>query len=593
VSLIGRLSLRWKVPALLAIVLAAAVTTFGLMAYGVVRRAAIAAAVARQASVADQIAQLAQAGLGNLTRQVAEVASEPALVSALRDPANATAMAAAHTTLARLARDSALLVSVELRDREEKQVDAVGRPVPVRKSVVPAVSADSVSRSGFYLAGDRVVYDVRAPVRDGDRHIGWVVVVRPPATTGQGVRVLAQLIGEEAVLLLGNADGSFWTDLRGPVQRPVPSLGGIPYERDGRRRLSAAVPLPRTPWVLAVEMPEDVVLAPTRALLRNLAVLAVVIVVAAALAGERLTRSITAPIVGLTARAESIAGGSPPLPAQPIHRQDEIGRLARAFAVMADSVRQAREHLESQIGERTAELERALAQLQQAQDELLRKERLAMLGQLSSSIGHEMRNPLGVMNNAVYYLEMTLPDAPPKVKEYLALIRGQIRLSERIVSDLLDSTRSRPPESASVAVPDLLDEQLARVTIPRSVRVERDLASDLPRAWVDPDHAGQILVNLVTNAIQAMDGTGGMLRVRAHGRDGRVCIEVEDSGPGVPVENLEKIFEPLFTTKARGIGLGLSVSRSLARANEGDLTVRNLAGAGAVFLLDLPADTRA
>ena len=98
----------------------------------------------------------------------------------------------------------------------------------------------------------------------------------------------------------------------------------------------------------------------------------------------------------------------------------------------------------------------------------------------------------------------------------------------------------------------------------------------------------RILVNLFTNATQAMDNHPGVLSVRAHNGDGRVHINVRDTGPGVPSELAEKIFEPLYTTKARGIGLGLSVARSLAIANRGSLSVKNHPGGGAVFMLDLP-----
>lgn len=211
-----------------------------------------------------------------------------------------------------------------------------------------------------------------------------------------------------------------------------------------------------------------------------------------------------------------------------------------------------------------------------------------MLGQLSSSIGHELRNPLGVMLNAVYFLEMTLRDAPPKAREYLRLVREQIRLSERIVSDLLDSARTRPPQRAALSVHDVVSECSQRVPVPASIRMERDMPPDLPALYADPDQLGQILVNLFTNAVQAMDGREGTLTVRARQYDSRVRIEVQDTGDGVPEEHRDKIFEPLFTTKARGIGLGLSVSRSLAQANSGDLSVANHSGGGAVFRLDLP-----
>ena len=131
------------------------------------------------------------------------------------------------------------------------------------------------------------------------------------------------------------------------------------------------------------------------------------------------------------------------------------------------------------------------------------------------------------------------------------------------------------------------------MAVPANVHVEVAVDDHLPNVHVDPDQIGQIMVNLLTNATQAMDNQPGVLSIRARDGDGRVHIDVRDTGPGVPAELVEKIFEPLYTTKARGIGLGLSVSRSLATANRGTLTVMNHPGGGAVFSLVLPTSQSA
>ena len=218
----------------------------------------------------------------------------------------------------------------------------------------------------------------------------------------------------------------------------------------------------------------------------------------------------------------------------------------------------------------------------------MRKEKLAMLGQLASGVGHELRNPLGVMTNAVYFLRMVLASSPKNVLEYLEILQQQITLSEKIVSDLLDFARSKPPQRMPTSVPTVARAQLERLGSTNGIRIEQHYPNDLPQALVDPTQMGQIVLNLLSNAMQALEGTGS-IAVNAHANDGAVHLDVVDTGPGVPPENIEKIFEPLFTTKARGIGLGLAVSRTLARANGGDLTVRSMVGQGATFRLTLPA----
>ena len=119
--------------------------------------------------------------------------------------------------------------------------------------------------------------------------------------------------------------------------------------------------------------------------------------------------------------------------------------------------------------------------------------------------------------------------------------------------------------------------------------MEEEFPETLPNVHVDPVHAGQVVMNLLTNAVQAMGEKGGTLRLRGTLNGGNVVLlEVSDTGPGVAPENLERIFEPLFTTKARGIGLGLAVSKSLAQANGGDLAVTSEPGQGATFLFAMP-----
>lgn len=585
-KLLGSLSLRWKIPALIALLIFFAVAVFGLIGYATVRNSTMDAAIAHQRAAAGQVANLVSRNPVELQRRLTQSAAHPAILGLFRNP-EAPLSDSAKAILSRLAPDTSTLVGVELIDRRGRSLLSRG---PERAGETPlewAPPSDSAAVSPFFRQGEHIAFEISAPVRAGDRILGHITQLRRVRAGTTASRAIADLIGAEATLFIGNANGSLWSDLSEVLQSDVPPGDGR-YARLGTHMLGATAGVSGTPWSVAVETPEQVVLAPVRSVVWRFSVIAMLIIASGALIGDRLSRGMTRPLEQLAASAEGIAGGDLERRDIAIDRSDEIGRLGRSFAVMADSVRDAREHLESMIGVRTDALERALAQLKDAQEELVRKERLAMLGQLSSSIGHELRNPLGVMLNAVYFLEMTLKDSPPKAREYLRLVREQIRLSERIVSDLLDSARTRPPQRAVLCVEDVVSECSKRVPVPATIRVERDVPADLPPAYADPDQLGQILVNLFTNAVQAMDGREGTLIVRARQHDRQVRIEVQDTGDGVAEEHQDKIFEPLFTTKARGIGLGLSVSRSLARANSGELRVMNHSSGGAVFMLDLP-----
>jgi signal transduction histidine kinase len=437
------------------------------------------------------------------------------------------------------------------------------------------------------MRGDQLLYERASPIRDGARVVGHLVQLRKVVASPAVLRQVSSLIGKDAALVVGNADGSLWSDLVKPISHPPPSNVTQTYDRDGRRWIGATAQVTTGPWVIGVEFPEDMVLAPAHVLRRRFIAIGALIVMVALLLAERLSRRLTGPLVRLTTAAEKIAQGDRATPSFVLRRSDEVGRLSRAFSAMADSIRDSHQTLEHEIGERTGELQTALTRLHETQDELVRKERLATLGQLSSSIAHELRNPLAVMTNALYYLDQVLAGAPPKVREHLGKVSAQVRLSESIITGLLDVTRTGNTRLDRVDVRRLIDEHLSRVSVPASIQVERDVPAHLPNVWVDPVQIGQVLVNLFTNAIQAMETTGGILTVSARSAGDRICVDVADTGPGIPPDHKHKIFEPLFTTKARGIGLGLSVSRSLVDANGGALSVSSSVG-GALLTLELP-----
>ncbi len=248
-----------------------------------------------------------------------------------------------------------------------------------------------------------------------------------------------------------------------------------------------------------------------------------------------------------------------------------------------DQIRQLNEELDAKVKARTQ-------QLLEAQDELVRKEKLAVLGQVAGSVGHELRNPLGVMNNAVYFLQTVLSDADAGVKEYLDIIQNEIANSERIVSDLLDSVRIKPPQIQTVGISELIGQTLGKLTVPSAVQIKLDIPATLPSLQVDAQQMQQVLRNLIINGIEAMPD-GGTLAILASADTvaHTISIRVQDSGIGMTPEQMGKLFQPLFTTKARGIGLGLVVVKNLTQANGGSVDVASEPGKGTVFSITLPA----
>jgi two-component system sensor kinase FixL len=246
-----------------------------------------------------------------------------------------------------------------------------------------------------------------------------------------------------------------------------------------------------------------------------------------------------------------------------------------------------RHHLEDLVAERTRELT-------QAQNELVKRERQATIGQIAASMAHELRNPLGSMHNAVIYLNMAERQSlSEKGLRHLAVIDSQIERSNRIITALLDFAESQPAVPRVLPVSAVLDEVLRLVPAPGNVRVKMEVAADVPPVFADPEQVKTALRNLIENAFLAMPD-GGQLTLRAGSTSGRngsapqVQVQVEDTGCGIETEHLLRLFEPLFSTRTVGVGLGLPIARKLVEANHGSIAVRSEPGKGATFTVTLP-----
>lgn len=237
------------------------------------------------------------------------------------------------------------------------------------------------------------------------------------------------------------------------------------------------------------------------------------------------------------------------------------------------------QNLEEMVEARTREL-------RDAQEQLIRKGKLAVVGQLAGSVGHELRNPLGIISNAVYYLKTIHPDADNTTKEYMEIISSEVRNSEKIISDLLDFSRIRQGKRETAAVTGLVAQALDRQGPPDNIKVVREIPPSLS-AHVDARQIVQVLTNLLSNAYQAMP-QGGTLTIHAEDGGDAIRLSVTDTGSGISGEDMRKIFEPLFTSRARGIGLGLAISRNLIEGNGGTIEVQSEEGRGSTFTITLP-----
>ena len=218
-----------------------------------------------------------------------------------------------------------------------------------------------------------------------------------------------------------------------------------------------------------------------------------------------------------------------------------------------------------------------------------RSDRLAAIGQVAGGVAHELRNPLNVVQTSIYYLMNTRAPNPEKVRQHLERIERQIGLADRVITALSDFARLPVPEMKPVSALETVKEVLELNPIPEQIAVSLDFPADLPNLLGDVRQLQIVFSNLIRNARDAMLPKGGSLAIAAEAADGAVAVTVADTGVGIPRESLERIMEPLFSTKARGIGLGLAITRSIVEKHGGRLQVASEQGVGSRFTVLLPS----
>jgi two-component system, NtrC family, sensor histidine kinase HydH len=246
-------------------------------------------------------------------------------------------------------------------------------------------------------------------------------------------------------------------------------------------------------------------------------------------------------------------------------------------------------------------LREANRSLRQAQAEARRAERLAALGQLSAGLAHEIRNPLGVIKGSAELLQQKVGSSNSVAQELSGFIYTEVNRLSALVGRFLDFARPSQLELHSESLSEVMERALKAVAqqgVSARVRVVREFSDGAPAVMLDSELCEQAFINLLSNACEAMGDDGGELRVRIYpsfGEDGtgpRMVVEIEDTGPGVPADMREQIFNPFVTTKKSGVGLGLAIVSKIVDAHGGDVTAGDAPERGARFTLTFPAQQR-
>ena len=586
-----RRSLAIKIPLLTSLLLAAALAAMTVASYLELRRALVDLASQRLQGAATQIASVFTMSARQRVAAMQQLMRQPVMTTYLksRDASLEPALRDSIKTYLGTAID---MGDVELWDTAGKRVfaasaaftevtgNAIARHVDEMPSTTPAIGA-------LRLEGSRLLYPVGARIEAGGEFLGYIVERRRIANasqTQQTVALLSGLIGSEASIVIGNQDGSAWTNLSHPVDgMPITAAGADrlwEYERGGMPHIYAwAATIPLTPWIVAVEMPQAAVLGPVRRfLLRSLAIATTVLLIAAAI-GLVTTRRITTPLLEVTEAAEAVAESRPHVHLA-IQRDDEIGRLADSFNTMATKVELARTDLELRVETRTSELRAANHELEA----------------FSYSVSHDLRAPLRAIAGFVQILEEDHGAAlPPEARRHLERVKLNARRMGQLIDDLLSFSRiGRSAMSRQAVELTALAGTAAHEAVAASGRDIDVSIANLPAVYGEPALLNQVFVNLISNAIKFTAGVPhAKITIGCDVINGEAVCFVRDNGAGFDERYAQKLFG-VFQRLHRndeyeGTGVGLAIVHRIITRHGGRVWADGKVNGGATFYFTLPA----
>ena len=590
-----RLPLELKLPLLMSALLAVLVTITTIATYQALRDFATSRVQDRLVRATRQIMTLSTAGIATQRVRYLPIIADTALRRALRDGRmNPRAQAALASVP--LPADSGL--PAELWTADGRRIGLVGndvRPVPapsVRPELPEPIAStrqrsvagsDTLIVTPLYLDAGRTYLWFVLPVRQGRDVIGYVTHQRRIAASQQTNRTLRELSGDSVSLHWRNADGSYWASAVGQPVQPFTDVDSVAISAraaDGSAVLFHEERVAGTPLVVGMSVPLRFALAGPQRAVQRLLLIGIACLLIGGLIAWLIGRSVARPVAQVSRAADALGRGDYDIRV-PETGEREVRQLASSFNTMASEIGAARSALERQTRE-------ALA-ANNAKSEFL------------TTMSHELRTPLNAIGGYVDLIDMELrgPVTEEQRRDLerikasqqhlLGLISSVLDLS-RIEAGQLSYERTSVPLAAFLASLDVLVGPQAAA---KQITLEhREKAPDLA-VLADREKLRQVMINLLSNAIRHTPA-GGTITMTAVPRGNRIAIEVEDTGPGIPAEKRATVFEPFvqldrsLSQTREGLGLGLAISRDLARGMGGELEAEEGSAGGARFVLTLP-----
>ncbi len=585
---IMRMSLQKRLPLLIFVLLLSIIVTFSAIAYMGVKSDAMKVGHERLQSLTQQLSSLFGQSAQAMITATKATANQPSIKQNLLSGGKEQRTEALDA-LGKLGLDKQS-VMIGLLDANYQQLLHV-----TKDSIVPRfnydsllskifINTDSNSVGNLYYLKDSLYYPVLVPVSDNKKVIGYIVRWRIQYSTSKAIEQFSQLIGEDAALFVGNADGSLWSDLMKTVDKPpLNKQSGTPFfeynNLNNKPVVAAAQAIPFTHWVVLIEFSKQRMVASANRFLSRVIIAGGIIIAIGLLLTWILSRSITKPLKKLTAATSAIAKGDYSQPVE-TKRADEIGELARSFSIMTEQVHLSQQTLENKVQERTSQLETVNKELEA----------------FSYSVSHDLRAPLRAING---YATILKEDYTDKIDDEANRLADKIISNAKKMGQLIDDLITFSQMGAREITYRKIDmRKLAEQCVTELLNNEPqgkykvDIQS-LPPCMGDETLIRQVWLNLISNAIKySSKQAAPYFEIGYTEKDNMSTYFIHDNGVGFGMQYAHKlfgVFQRLHSPKEfEGNGIGLAFVKRIINKHNGEISAESVPGGGASFYFSLP-----
>lgn len=592
-----QLSIQQRLPLFICILLLVIIVTFSWISYLGVRNASLKMGGERLTTLVEKLSSILHESVVRMIKN-SERIGEQQDIRQLMTTGNSVSRKNAAAYLKTFRQEDTSCTYIQILDKNKINVLQSGDAKISTKLSAAQLLNGSAPNGKFPVVGNMMLYNkmlhfpiVMAAI-DEKGPIGYVIIWHFMNNSQKGVDQLTQLLGGDGKLYLGNDDGRFWTNLIKPVFNPPVSLEQLKsvahYERQADQELIASArSIPGSRWLILIELSSDAIVATAQLFLHWVIVCGLILVVVGSIVVWIMTRRITAPLNELNAAASAIAAGNYDAEVN-VKSNDELGKLAESFNIMAAHVRSAQKGLERKVEDRTRLLETAITDIFDQKQNEKRKD------EFISIASHELKTPLTTIKA---FFQLATRDIHPELKSYRFIDKASRQLSrmERLIEDLLDVSKINSGKMQydlehfdfEVALIDAVD-SVQEISSSHQLLI---MKSEPLIYYGDRHRIEQVVINLLNNAVK-YSPTATTVYIYAEIEGDNLAVTVKDAGIGIAEEHLNALFDRFYRVdtehRFQGLGLGLFISSEIIKRHGGCIRVESQPGAGAAFTFELP-----